>query len=545
MSDGGGQEEKRAKVNHYEASRATGIVISTVWVIGLAVAAKALALVKDIIVAARFGTGFEMDSYLVALTIPGLVIAWLRSPIRSGFVPLFTERLEHDGEERAWNDAGIFTANLLLILSLITAAALILAPGLVSLVAPGFGASSRALATSLTRVMILSVLFSAIAGMFANILHCYRNFATPGLGRPINNVIMILAAIFLTTSHGIHGLAYGILLGSIAHAAALLPSIMRRSKGFTLRVDFRHPMFLGVMRLALPLFIGMAGAKLDDVVDRIFASMLAEGSISGLSYALRLIELPKEILIVGFSTVLFPFFATMAARGNIDELADKLMAAIRIAFFILLPVSIGMAMLGEPFVRLIFQRGAFDDESMKFTVSALLLYTPTIWALGISSIMTSAFVAMKDTKRPVVAGFLRLGVKVGLVFIFLRMFESAGVALSTSVSHVFKLALFFFLLPRQLRAGRYPALFRSFLATILTTAVMAVALHFLSPVAIRIGLRGGSIARQIGALGGRGAGGVGVYLATARVFARGELAETLEATSSGIGGIIRRVRGKK
>ena len=182
---------------------------------------------------------------------------------------------------------------------------------------------------------------------------------------------------------------------------------------------------------------------------------------------------------------------------------------------------------------------------MQFTVSALLLYTPTIWALGISSIMTSAFVAMKDTKRPVIAGFLRLGVKVGLVFIFLRMFESAGVALSTSVSHIFKLALFFFLLPRPLRAGRYPALFRSFLATILTTAVMAVALHFLSPVAIRVGLSSGSIGRQIVALGGMGAVGVGVYLATARVLARGELAETLKATSSGIGGIITRVRGKK
>lgn len=545
MSDGGGQEEKCEAVSRYEASRTTGIVISTVWVIGLAVVAKGLALVKDIIVAARFGTSAEMDSYLVALTIPGLVIAWLRSPIRSGFVPLFTERLEQDGEQRAWNDAGIFTTNLLLILSLITAAALILAPGLVSLVAPGFGASRHALATSLTRVMVLSILFSAVAGMFANILHCYRNFAIPGLGRPINNVIMILAAVFLTTTHGIHGLAYGILLGSIAHAAVLLPSIMRRAKGFTLRIDFRHPMFLGVMRLALPLFIGMAGAKLDDVVDRIFASMLAEGSISGLSYALRLIELPKEILIVGFSTVLFPFFATMSARGQIDELADKLMAAMRIAFFILLPVSIGMAMLGEPFVRLIFQRGAFDDESMKFTVSALLLYTPTIWALGISSIMTSAFVAMKDTKRPVIAGFLRLGLKVGLIFIFLRMFESAGVALSTSVSHVFKLILFFILLPRELRVGRYPALFRSFLATILATAVMAVALRLLSPVAIRVGLSSGSTGRQIVALGGMAAAGVGVYLAAARVFARRELAETLKASSSGIGDIITRVRGKK
>jgi len=544
MSDGGGSGGERRTVSRYEASQTTGIVISTVWVIGLSIVAKALALVKDIIVAARFGTSSEMDSYLVALTIPALVIAWFRSPIRSGFVPLFTERLEQYGEHRAWKDAGIFLTDFLLLILVVTVIVLVFAPLLVSLVAPGFGESSHALATSLTRVMAFSILFSTMAGLFANTLHCYRNFAIPGLGRPINNVIMILAAVFLTKTHGIHGLAYGILLGSITHAAVQLPSILRRAKGLTLHIDFRHPMFLGVMRLALPLFIGMAGAKLDDVVDRIFASMLAEGSISGLSYALRLIELPKEILIVGFSTVLFPFFSTMAARGRIDELADKLMAAMRIAFFILLPASIGMAMLGEPFVRLLFQRGAFDDESMRFTVSALLLYTPTIWALGISSIMTSAFVAMKDTKRPVIAGFVRLGLKVGLIFIFMRMFESAGVALSTSVSHVFKLVLFFLLLPRQLRSGRYPALFRSFLATALTTAVMAVVLYLLSPTAISIGLRG-SLAWEIAALAGMGVVGLGVYLAAARVLAPNESRETLKAISSGTRGFVARIRGRK
>jgi putative peptidoglycan lipid II flippase len=543
MSDCGRPGGERKAVSRYEASQTTGIVISTVWVIGLSIVAKALALIKDIVVAARFGTSAEMDSYLVALTIPALVIAWCRSPIRSGFVPLFTERLERDGERRAWSDAGIFMTDFLLLILVATVVVLVLAPLMVSLVAPGFGESSHALATSLTRVMALSVLFSTMAGLFANILHCYRNFAIPGLGRPLNNVIMILAAVFLTRTHGIHGLAYGILLGSIAHAAVQLPSIRRRARGLTLRIDFRHPMFLGVMRLALPLFIGMAGAKLDDVVDRVFASMLAEGSISGLSYALRLIELPKEILIVGFSTVLFPFFSTMAARGRIDELADKLMAAMRIAFFILLPASIGMAVLGEPLVRLIFQRGAFDDESMRFTVSALLLYTPTIWALGISSIMTSAFIAMKDTKRPVIAGFVRLGVKVGLVLVFVRMFESAGVALSTSVSHVFKLVLFFFLLPKQLRSGRYPALFRSFLATALATAVMAVVLRLLSPVAVTIGLRG-SITWQITALGGMAVVGTGVYWAAARVLAPNELREMLKVSSSGIRSFVTRMQGK-
>ncbi len=352
------------------------------------------------------------------------------------------------------------------------------------------------------------------------------------MARPLNNLMLIGAAIFLTARFGILGLAFGVVVGSVAMFLVLLPAVIRRSKGFAVRVDFRHPMFLGVIRLAMPLLIGMAGAKLDDVVDRIFASMLSEGSISGLSYALRLIEIPREVLIVGFSTVLFPFFATMAAKGEIEELGVKLMRSIRIAFYILLPVSIGMALIGEPFVRLIFQRGAFDERSVAFTTSALLLYTPTIWALGISSILTVAFVSLKDTKRPVIAGFARLGLKIGLAWILIRALDHAGVALATSISHVFKLALFFVLLPRELREGHYKRLFKSFGRTVAATAIMGVGLFYVA--------RGGMGVEQsdpfvmrIAALAGMGAAGILFFWLASLALARPELKTTLTALRSG------------
>ncbi len=518
---------------HVVADPSVGVVISTVWVVGMSLIAKALGLGKDIVVAARFGTSFDMDAYLVAFTVPTLFIAWLRSPLRSGFIPHFTESIEKDGEESAWRGAGVLVTNLFIIVAALSVIMIAAAPAIVSAIAPGFGPEQLALATLLTRVMLVSVLFTSGANLCAAILHCYRNFALPGLARPLNNLMLIGAAMFLTARFGILGLAFGVVAGSVAMFLVQLPAVISRAKGFAIRVDFRDPMFLGVVRLAMPLFIGMAGAKLDDVIDRIFASMLSEGSISGLSYALRLIELPREVLIVGFSTVLFPFFATMAARGEIDELGARLMRAIRIAFYVLLPVSIGMALLGEPFVRLIFQRGAFDERSVAFTTSALLLYTPTIWALGISSIMTVAFVSLKDTRRPVIAGFARLGVKIGLAWVLIRVFEHAGVALATSVSHIFKLVLFFMLLPRELREGRYKRLFKSFGATAVATAIMGVGLFYVA--------RGGfgveqcdSLLLRIAALAGMGASGVLLYWLASLIVARAELRTTLSAMGQGM-----------
>lgn len=523
------------------ADPSVGVVISTVWVVGLAIVAKALGLGKDIVVAARFGTSFDMDAYLVAFTIPTLIIAWLRSPIRSGFIPHFTECIEKEGEESAWRGAGVLVTDLFIIVAVLTGIAYAAAPAIVSAVAPGFGPEQNALATLLTRVMLAAVIFTTGSNLCADILHCYRNFALPGLARPLNNLMLIAAAVFLTARFGIMGLALGVVIGSAAMFLVQLPAVVRRAKGFAFRVDFRDPMFLGVVRLAMPLLIGMAGAKLDDVIDRIFASMLNEGSISGLSYALRLIELPREVLIVGFSTVLFPFFATMAAKGEIDELGERLMRSMRIAFYVLLPVSIGMALLGEPFVRLIFQRGAFDERSVAYTTSAMLLYTPTIWALGLTSIMTVAFVSMKDTRRPVIAGFIRLGLKIGLVWWFIHVFEHAGVALATSVSHIFKLVLFFILLPRELREGRYGRLFRSFGGTAVATAVMGAGLFFLT--------RGGMWVEQsdpfllrVTALVGMAAVGAVIYWGASLFVARSELRSTLTATRNGVRDIVARIR---
>lgn len=524
-----------------ERDRAARVVVSAAWVVGFAVVGKALGLFKDIVVASRFGTTAVMDAFLVAFTIPTIIQHWLRSPIRAGFVPLFTEELEKRGEDAAWHAAGTFVGNFIVVVTVIAVIAIVGAPWLVSAIAPGFGPEAHELTVNLARVMLLAIILSAGSGICTHLLHVHGNFALPSATMPVNNIVLILAALFLTRFYGIMGLAYGVVLGSLAHAIVLWPAIWRMRRSIRPRVDFRNPMFLQVMRLALPLLIGMAGAKLDDVIDRVFASMLSAGSISGLAYALRLIDLPKEILVSAFSIVLFPLFSRLAARGDHEALGDRLIDSMRLAFFVLLPVSVGMAFLGEPFVRLIFQRGAFGEESVRYTYSAVLLYTPTIWALGLTTIMTAGFISMKDTKTPVIAGFVRLGFKIALVFALIGAFEHAGIALATSVSHVFKLAVFFFVLPPAIRHGRYGRLFKSFGGTVISTAVMAVALVGLTRLLGDDLVPGSTAMRALVLLMVAAAGGA-VYVVAARLVAKRELSDALLAFREGLGEARRRRR---
>jgi putative peptidoglycan lipid II flippase len=516
------------------------VIISAAWVIGLALVAKALGLFKDVIVASRFGTSWQMDAFLVAFTIPTIIISWLESPVRAGFIPLFVERLEKKGDKGAWHDVGVFLADFLVLVAAIIVVGIAAAPWIVRGVAPGFDAAERALAVSLTRIMFVAILFTAVGGIFANIFHCYRNFAIPGLGNPASNLVLIIAAVTLTVPFGIRGLAYGVVFGAAAQALIQTTVAIRHRADLKLRLDFRDPMFLGVLRLAAPLLIGMAGAKLDDIVDRMFASTLSEGSISALAYAIRLIDIPREILIFGFSTVLLPYFSALAAKDDLTEMADKFMTSLRVAFFILFPVSIAMAVLGGPLVRLVFQRGQFDEHSVRFTVSALLLYTPTVWALGLTSIMLTAFVALRDTKTPVIAGFIRLGVKVALVALLVRVFQHAGVALSTSIAHVFKLILFLFLLPKSLREGRYRRLFWSFAGTVAASGLMGLALFYTAEHFVGIA-EPPSLFRQVLAIGGLSFLGLVVFVTASAFLVRDELKEVVRALRGSLDHVIAKI----
>ena len=518
------------------------LVVSAAWVVGLLLLGKVVGLAKDIVVASRFGTTIQMDAFIVAFTIPTIIMEWFRSPIRSGFIPLFTERLERDGERESWRATGVFLGDLLAAVGCIAVAAFVLAPWIVSAVAPGFDAPTRALTTTLVRIMLISVALSPLGGIMSNLNHCYGNFALPGVTHAVKNALLIAAAVFLTAAFGIRGLAYGAVAGSVAGILIQSPILWRHRADFRLGFNLRHPLFVGVLRLALPLFIGMAGAKLDDVVDRVFASGLAEGSISGLSYALRLLDIPREILVVGFSTVLFPYFSRLVAGGHMEDFSDKLISSLRVVFFLLFPASIAIALLGEPFVRVVFERGAFDEESVRFTVSALLLYTPTLWALGLTSAMISGFVAMKNTKSPVIAGFARLGVKVALIFTFIGTLQHAGIALATSISHVFKLALFFIMLPPVVRRGRYGGMFRSFGGTVLATAVMGAFLYYLGPPMLQAAY-GDSVLSRVAGLAGPVLGGLAVYCGASMLLSRRELGETLRAVRQGFGHILRRAVG--
>jgi putative peptidoglycan lipid II flippase len=509
------------------------ILRSTALVMALAVTAKATGLVREIIVAAQFGTSEQMDAFLVAATIASLIFVWLRSPIRVAFVPFFIDELNAQGERSAWEKGSVIINTVSVFLVIFAAIGWLLSRYLVWLLAPGFSQETKLLAADLTGLMMLSIVFLGIAKLLSAVFHSYQRFGWPGMISTADNLVMIPSIILLTPLVGIYGLVISTVLGTLAQAIVQTPILWKHRSYYKPKVDFTDPTLRRMGWMGFPLLIGTGSTKLASVIDRIFASLLRPGSLSALSYGHRLTYVILELFVNSFTTVLFPLFSKMAGSEDYKDFGKKLFKSIRTLFWIGFPVSVGILVLHEPLVRLVFQRGAFSEESVSLTSEAVVFYAIGLWAYSLSHVLSFAFYSLKDTKTPVVLGLVRLGIKILLSFALIGPMAHAGLALAESLSYIVKAALLLLFLPEELRGQlEYRAVFQSFGTTALITAGMGAVVFFILP--IFEGISGGSsfIANSIG-LGGAVAVGAGAYLTFSSLLQPAELTDLWRVVRSG------------
>jgi putative peptidoglycan lipid II flippase len=488
------------------------ILRSTALVMALSLAGKATGLIREIIVAAQFGTSEQMDAFLVAATIVSLIFVWLRSPIRVALVPFLMEERSTRGERSAWEKASVILNTVTVLLIALAAIGWLVSPYLVWLVAPGFTEETKVLSADLTGLMMLTIVFLGVAKLLSAVFHSYQRFGWPGMMSAVDNFVIIPFIIVLTPIVGIYGLAISMVLGTLAQALIQTSILWKNRSYYQPQVDFKDPTLRRMGRMGFPLLIGTGSTKLASVIDRIFASMLRPGSLSALSYGHRLTYVILELFVDSFTTVLFPFFSKMAGSQDYKDFGKKLFKSLKTLFWIGFPVSIGILLVHEPLVRLVFQRGAFSEESVSLTSQAVLFYAIGLWAYSLSHVLSFAFYSLKDTKTPVTLGFVRLGIKILLSFALVGPMAHAGLALAESLSYIVKAALLFVFLPEELRGQiEYREVLPSFGMTAVITAAMGAVVFFILPIVEGLSAGSSFIGTSVG-LGGAVAVGAAAYL---------------------------------
>jgi putative peptidoglycan lipid II flippase len=508
---------------------------SAALVMALALVAKCSGLVREVIVAAWFGTSAAMDAFVVAAALAALVMNWLQKPIQAVVVPLFMGELAARGEKGAWSMLSGPFATCVAMFVATAAVGVGAAPYLAMLIAPGLEAESASLAGQLARMLMVAALLQAIAHFLAAIFHAYQRFGRPGAMPAVENLVVAGGMVVLAPALGIHGLAIAAVVAALLQVLMQLPVVWGNLQHCRFRIDVKDPIVRRIVTLAVPLTIGAGGVELGRITDRLFASLLPVGRLSALAYAQQLTYAGFNVFAASLMTVLFPFLVSRANVAGYDDVARKLGRSLTVLFAIVAPISAGLVVLNEPLVRLVFQRGAFSEHSVQLTSQAVLFYALGLAAYIVSQVLSFAFYTVENTKTPVIAGLARTGVKILLSLLLVRPLAHAGLALAESLSFVVKATLLLVLLPNELRWRGYATIFRSFAASTAIAVVMALVVLSVGPVLDTLLEVGASVAGQAAGVAASAVIGAATYLALTVLLRPAQAREVYRLVQAGLG----------
>ncbi|MCK9222691.1 MAG: murein biosynthesis integral membrane protein MurJ [Limnochordia bacterium] len=411
----------------YQLLQSTGIVMF------FTIISKVLGFGREMTIAAYFGATGDTDAYLVALSVPGILIAALGAAISTVLIPIFTQAYAKDAEQfqDVFNN---FLTVLVIGFSMLFCIAQPLAPYLVRIMAPGFNQEMLGKATYLTRLMLPSIIFMGLSSLYSAALNSMQNFAVPSMVGLPYNVIIILSSVLLGKTYGITALAIGTVAAIVSQAVLQDIALHRRKVRYKPKLDWGSLELKMAAHLVLPVFLSSAVYQINTIVDKQMASMLTEGSISALSFANKLTMLPFGLFVGSLLTVLYPGLAETAMKEDWAGFRERLILGVKNIVIWVTPMMVGLIVLREPIVRVLFERKAFDAAATQMTAYAVIFYAVGLPFLSLNNLLKRGFWSLQDTKTPMIVGIVTVCSNIALNFVFVRFMAHGGLALATSLS---------------------------------------------------------------------------------------------------------------
>ncbi len=476
--------ERRERENKLVKSTAA----SAVMIMLSMVISRILGFVRDMIISYQFGQGMYTDAYNAAFSIPDFVYMILvGGAFSAAFVPTFSSYIAKNREKEAWLVASITLNVVCLAMIILLSLAFIFTPQLLSLIVHDFDAVTMALTIKLTRIMFFQVVFMALAGICSGILQSYKIFGPTAYGGVIYNLgIILIGGIFSGViekyfpGYGIAAFSIGVVVGAFGNF--LIQAVSLRTVGidYSPSLDIKNPGFTKIIGLMIPVLIGLSANELSLFVNQYLASGLERGLLSAWKMASRFMQLPISIFAISIAMTLFPVLTREAATNRIDDFRRDYSQGLRTIFFICIPCSVLLAVLGVPFIRLLFQSGEFTPENTANTAFALNFFVIGIFAQGGIHLSSRAFYACQNTKIPVLMAVCGIIVNIILSFILVGPLQHGGLALAYSIGGIVNLLLLMYFLRRRLGRIDGQRILKSTLMTLFASIIMGFVAYFVA-----------------------------------------------------------------
>ena len=404
-------------------------------VTGAFLLSRILGYVRYVAIAAAVPNGSQLDAFFAAFRIPDFLFQLVAAgALSSAMIPIVAGLLGNHEEARAWRVVSSVTTLMLGTLSILAAVVLLLAPGLVASITPGFDASELALTTELTRIMVIAPLFLAAGAVATSVLNAKGRFGAAAMAPLAYNLGIIGGALFLVPVLGVEGLAVGVVIGAAGHLLVQVPTVRRIGARIRPRVDLSDPQARRTLVLMAPRALGLGATQIVFLVMTSLASALPTGSIAIFNFAFAILQIPIGVIGVPLGVVLLPSLSRQAATGSGDAFRHLLVRGLSMLAYVMLVITaLGIA-LSQDVVQLLFGFVGVGQAALDQTGVTLAIFLVGLTAHSLIAVLARAFYALQDTATPVVAALIAVGVNILVASVLVGPLGLNGLAVAIATA---------------------------------------------------------------------------------------------------------------
>ena len=452
---------------------------TTLMLMFITIISKIFGFLREAVMASYIGASDLKSIYTTANTLPVVIANFVAVGIISGFIPIYNKAKNEEGKEAAEE----FTSNVFNILMVFALVAVIIgmifARPFSKLLSPDLDGAYLDLATNYTRIMMFAVFAYLYSAVFRGYLNLKGNFFDPAITGIIMNIVIIAFTILTGITDNPYYLIIGALLGNTLQYI-LFPRATRKLDYKHKKVlDFKNKYVRNLILISIPIIISSAAGEISIIVDNSMASaFFGKAAISKLFYSKTMLTMITGVITISVTTALFPKIAELGQLGKIDQMKERISSSVVSTMLLIIPASIGMAVLSEPIIAVVFERNAFTRNDTIIVAALLTAYAPNNIFQSIVDVVDRGFYAVGDSKTPVVVVLIQQFLNVIFNLILIKFFGIEGLAYATVLSTAIGTALMLYQFRKKFGSFNFKSSLISLVKISLATVVMALVAYF-------------------------------------------------------------------
>jgi putative peptidoglycan lipid II flippase len=439
------------------------------------IASRILGLVREQIIAYFFGASGLVSAFGVAAIVPKMIYEMLIGGMLSAaLVPVFSQVEELEGRPALWALFSRIASLAAVVLATIVLLLEVFAPQVAWLLGGGFEPEIQAALATMLRIIAPAMLFFGISGVVTGLLYTLKRFTYPAFGAAAFNLGIIITAPLLAGRLDAFSLAIGVVLGSVLQLLIQAPDL--KDVRLRFRIELSDPALRRILRLYLPIALGLLISNIQVAIDRRLASATGASSIAWMDRATTLVQMPHGLVAVAISLAVLPTLSRLSAVGDWEHFRRTLGVGLRLVLVLVVPATLGLLVLAQPIIALLFQHGKFTPDDTYWTAWALRLYLTGLIFAAVDWPLNYAFYARQNTVTPALVGVLSVGVYLAVALALVGPLGFLGLVLADSAKHFCHATVMLILTWRQLGGMSDQQLGQTTLKALLASGAMVGAM---------------------------------------------------------------------